>query len=175
VKSIFLVATIFAFVAIGRGQSPETFHGRLGNPEKIELKEGKVITETYRYDSKFRITIAYSKSQIAESLQIAPEASELRDVQTDPVVKQDELQSALDRIVSPEEKGKYICGTFLNVICLPTNDCAGVRWDYEKVSIYYNSGNGGTRYALLAWRAKPVAGNCSTMSKGEPYTFNKNW
>ncbi len=74
-------------------------------------------------------------------------------VASDPVVPQEELQAALDEIVPLMDRGKYVMGAFLNIICLPKNDCAGVQWAYEKVSIYYNSGNGGTQYAEVSWKA----------------------
>ncbi len=172
-KALILIAAAVMFSAAVHGQSPRVFHERLGKPEKVEINDGKVVKETFRYDSKFLVTLTYSDSEKAASLQILPEKSQLLDVRTDPVVKQEELKSALDKLVPADEQGKYVCGTFLNVFCLPTNDCAGVRWDYEKVSVYYNSGNGGTRYAILTWRDKPISGNCSTMPRPEPYVFDK--
>ncbi len=172
-KAFILIAAMVIFSTAAHGQSPRVFHERLGKPDKVETKDGKLAEETFKYESKFLVTVTYSDSGKAASLKILPENSQLLDIRTDPVVKQEELKSVLDKIVPPDEKGKYVCGTFLNVICLPTNDCAGVRWDYEKVSIYYNSGTGGTRYAILTWRDKPISGNCSTMPKREEYVFDK--
>ena len=162
-KFLLLITATVIFSTAVEGQSARVFHKRLGKPDKVETKDGKVVKETFRYDSKFLVTVTYSDSGKAASLKILPENSHLLDVRTDPVVKQEELKSALDKIVPADEQGKYVCGTFLNVICLPTNDCAGVRWDYETVSVYYNSGNGGTRYAILTWREKPISGDCSTI------------
>jgi hypothetical protein len=172
-KALVLIAAAVIFSTAVHGQSPRVFHERLGTPDKVETKDGKVVKETFRYDSKFLVIVTYSDSEKAASLQILPEKSQLLDVRNDPVVKQEELKSALDKIVTADEHGKYVCGTFLNIICLPKNDCGGTRWDYEKVSVYYNSGNGGTRYAILSWRDKPISGNCSTMPKPEPYVFDK--
>src|SRR5579871_2117767 len=44
-----------------------------------------------------------------------------------------EVNTVLDEIAPKEERGKYKMGTFLNVICLPDNDCAGVSEDYERL------------------------------------------
>lgn len=150
-KTATLLTLILMSVMVARSQSPDVFHARLGNPETVEKKNAKVTTETYSFPPGFRVSINYSGSQVAQSLRILPEKSQLTDVHSDPVVPQEELQTALDKIVPLADRGKYVMGTFLNIICLPKNDCAGVQWAYEKVSIYYNSGNGGMRYAEVSW------------------------
>ncbi len=150
-KTAILLTLILTSVAVVRSQRPEVFHARLGNPISAEKKNGKVTAETYNFPPGFRVSVYYSPNQMAKSLRILPENSQLTDVQSDPVVPQEELQAALDRIVPLSDRGDYVMGTFLNIICLPKNDCGGVQWAYEKVSIYYNSGNGGMRYAHVTW------------------------
>ena len=39
--------------------------------------------------------------------------------------------------------------------------------------VYYNSGNGGMRYADLSWREKPITGDCSTMPRGKEWQPEK--
>jgi hypothetical protein len=46
-----------------------------------------------------------------------------------------EVNTVLDEIAPKDERGKYKMGTFLNVICLPDNDCSGVSEDYERLAI----------------------------------------
>jgi hypothetical protein len=48
--------------------------------------------------------------------------------------------------------GKYIMGTFLNIVCLPDDDCAGVQEDWGQLVIYRNSGEKDTRYEKIKWK-----------------------
>ena len=42
--------------------------------------------------------------------------------------------------------------TFLNITCLPQNDCTGSSEDYDKLTIYYNAGKDGVNYAVIQWK-----------------------
>ena len=46
-----------------------------------------------------------------------------------------EVNTVLDEIAPRSERGNYKIGTFLNIVCLPDNDCAGVIEDYERLAI----------------------------------------
>ncbi len=64
------------------------------------------------------------------------------------------LQEIGDELVPKSERGKYIIGTFLNDICLPENDCAGVEEDWQNIVIFRgNAGvKGGSRYETIRWK-----------------------
>ena len=61
----------------------------------------------------------------------------------------DELE---DELVPKADRGKFQIATFLDIICLPENDCAGTRADWDNVTIYRNSGTAGAHYDLIQWR-----------------------
>lgn len=69
-------------------------------------------------------------------------------------IKKEDAKSVVDELVPESSKGKYIIGTFLNVTCLPENDCGGVSEDYENVHIMYNSAreNGKVRYVDIQFK-----------------------
>ncbi len=46
-----------------------------------------------------------------------------------------ELNVVVERVAPQSDRGGFVMGTFLNVICLPDNDCAGVSENYTKLSI----------------------------------------
>lgn len=48
-------------------------------------------------------------------------------------------KNVLDELLPLSKRGKFVIGGFLNVFCLPENDCAGSSEEYENVTIYYNS------------------------------------
>ncbi|HTU34616.1 MAG TPA: hypothetical protein VMF66_12510 [Candidatus Acidoferrum sp.] len=64
------------------------------------------------------------------------------------------LEQIENELVPLSDRGKYVMGTFLDLICIPVNDCAGTEEDWKKVSIYTNSGDGGANYALIHWNRK---------------------
>jgi hypothetical protein len=61
------------------------------------------------------------------------------------------LEEIENELVPEQERGKYIIGSFIDVICLPDNDCAGTQKDYKNVVIYTNPGKGGARYDKIKW------------------------
>ena len=62
------------------------------------------------------------------------------------------LREIIDELVPLNDRGKYKIGSFLNILCLPKNDCAGTSEDYEKLIIYYNAGRKGANYAVIQWK-----------------------
>jgi hypothetical protein len=62
------------------------------------------------------------------------------------------LRELLDELVPQKDRGEYIIGTFLNIMCLPKNDCAGSSEEFEKLTIYYNAGQDGANYAVVQWK-----------------------
>ena len=59
-----------------------------------------------------------------------------------------------DELVPKPERGKHNIDMFLDIVCLPENNCFGVKSDWENVSIYRNSGKAGPHYSKIAWKRK---------------------
>ena len=60
------------------------------------------------------------------------------------------LNEVVDEILPKEKRGKNIINGFVNLGCLPDDDCFGTFERYEKVSIYFNGNS--HRYARITWR-----------------------
>jgi hypothetical protein len=99
------------------------------------------ITATARYASN---------GQIAELL-ISPETPDLIKSRKN-TLSQGTLKEIIDELVPPSERGKFLIGAFVNLDCLPQNDCTGSEEEYERIVIYYNAGSGGVNYAVVRWR-----------------------
>lgn len=69
-----------------------------------------------------------------------------------PIIEEKLLQEINEELVPEKERGKYTMGTFLNIVCLPDNDCAGVQEDWGQLVIYRSSGENGTRYERIKWK-----------------------
>jgi hypothetical protein len=64
-----------------------------------------------------------------------------------------EVNTVLDAIVPTNERGNYKMGTFLNIICLPDNDCAGVSEDYERLAITKIGSTNEYRYISILYHS----------------------
>jgi hypothetical protein len=64
-----------------------------------------------------------------------------------------EVDTVLDEIAPKDDRGKYKMGTFLNVICLPDNDCAGVSEDYERLAITKIGSTNEYRYVSILYHS----------------------
>ncbi len=69
------------------------------------------------------------------------------------------LNEVVDEVLPKEKRGKHIINGFLNLACLPDDDCFGTFENYEKASIYFNGNS--HRYARIRfgkdvsmWRRK---------------------
>ncbi len=77
--------------------------------------------------------------------------------QTAKTIDSNLLTEVINELVPESERGRGISGDFLNLTCLPSNDCAGSGSTWEKVSIYRNGGANGEHYATIIWRSAECA------------------
>ena len=115
---------------VAASQTPETFVARMGDPNEVVREKTRVVKQTFYLDRQLETVVDYNKAEHPTNLRIKPRNSKLEDIKTDPVVSQDTLISVLDGILSKEDRGKLIIGTFLHYTC--DGDCgAGVLWNYR--------------------------------------------
>jgi hypothetical protein len=63
-----------------------------------------------------------------------------------------QLTEIIDEVVPPNERGKFLMGTFVNAVCFPTQDCNGTAGTWEKMNIFLNGGTDAEHYARIQWR-----------------------
>lgn len=63
-----------------------------------------------------------------------------------------DLTEIIDAVVPINERGRYLIGTLVDAICLPTMDCGGSAGTWENVSILRNGGPDKEHYAQIQWR-----------------------
>ena len=64
-----------------------------------------------------------------------------------------EVNAVLDEIAPKSDRGNFKIGTFLNIICLPDNDCGGARDDYERLAITKIGGTNEYRYISIDYHS----------------------
>ncbi len=67
------------------------------------------------------------------------------------------LQNIEDELVPIGERGKFTIGTFMDITCLPDNDCQGSMSSWEKVTMYTTAGTKGSRYETIRWNRAECA------------------
>lgn len=75
------------------------------------------------------------------------------------------LKEIEDELVPVRDRGRYVKGMFLDVLCPPANDCAGTQETWKKVSIRDSAGNGGANYAVIYWNRKECSQKSGIDSK----------
>ncbi len=116
--------------------------------DRAALKQhyGEAIGEVYRTSNGLTVT-AYFDSQgniCKEHIQSENRGKRMTD---------DDVNPVLDDIAPKTSRGTYKIGTFLDVICLPDNDCAGVSEDYQKLAIVEIGSTNEYRYVDVVYHS----------------------
>ena len=116
------------------------------NRAALKQQFGEAIGEVYRTPNGLTVT-AYFDPQggiCKEHIQSENRGKRMTD---------DEVGRVLDEIAPKTSRGTYKIGTFLNVICLPDNDCAGVSEDYQKLAIVKIGSSNEYRYVEVVYHS----------------------
>ena len=145
------VALQVSFIA----KSPETLRQRYGKPlsETFRQRHGKLLSETFLVRPGIVVSASYGETGQTCELVIKPKPR-------DPTINEpgsgsiddDVLQEIEDELIPKPERGKHIMDTFINIICLTGDDCAGVQSDWQKIMIYRNNAAKATRYEQIRWK-----------------------
>jgi hypothetical protein len=123
--------------------------------ETLQQQLGKPISETYIVKPGILVTVGYGPSGQTCELVISPREPDVivRKWPGSGEIDTDVLWGIEDELVPKSERGKHIMDTFLNIICLPENDCSGVESNWEKITIYRNGGGKvGPHYSKIEWK-----------------------
>jgi len=139
-----LLCVFFVLGSSFPGKTIETMCQRYGPPlsENFVVRPGIVVTATYAKDGHVCELLITPQKPITP---IKPAD------QTAKSIDSKLLTELIDELVPEKERGRGISGGFLNLMCLPSNDCAGSGSNWEKVSIYRNGGNNEEHYATIIW------------------------
>lgn len=118
----------------------------------LRQKYGAPISETFKVRPNTIVTVTHAKTGEVCEMFIAPQLPSTPIKSTGAVLKSKGLNEVIEELVPASQRGKLLMGSFLNLTCLPNNDCAGTGEDYERVYIYRNGGIDAHRYATIQWK-----------------------
>jgi hypothetical protein len=118
----------------------------------LRRKYGEPVAETFIVRPDINVTATYGKDGRITEWVIAPRTTALIKSRTQ-TLSQDTVTAIFDELVPSAARGKGQLAGFLNVQCMPDNDCGGSTNTFEKVTIYYNAAAAGrVHYAVVQWR-----------------------
>jgi hypothetical protein len=119
-------------------------------PNSLRQKYGQPTSETYNVRPDIKVTVTYAKTGEVCEMLIKPFSE--TETGTRFLLKSQPLDKVIDELVPKDQRGKYLMGTFVNMVCLPNDDCGGTDASYERVSIFRNGSIDAHRFASIHWK-----------------------
>ncbi|PWT80029.1 MAG: hypothetical protein C5B44_05990 [Acidobacteria bacterium] len=119
--------------------------------DSLKKKYGEPISESFLVKSGIIVTATYSPTGEIAELLIAPQTTDIIKSRSKTLARE-AVKEILLTLVPLSERGRLTSSAFINLFCLPANDCLGSAEDYEKVTIYFNGSKDGVNYAVVQWR-----------------------
>jgi hypothetical protein len=139
--------TLFAILAIcltANAQTREDLHKRYGSP----------TSETFAARPGVFVTVSYAETgDVCEMIIHPQQLTSALDYPITRTMQSQDLTEMIDDLVTVSQRGKRLGGGFLNLMCLPLNNCYGAEYDYERVRIVRIGGDNKERYAAIQWKA----------------------
>jgi hypothetical protein len=145
------VVCLFCAVQISfPGKSGETMRERYGPPvsESFLVRPGIVVSASYGKNGRM-CELFVSPQKPTTPIKSADQTAKSIDSKL--------LTEVINELVPEGERGRGISGDFLNLRCLPSDDCAGTGSTWEKLYIYRNGGSNDEHYATIQWRGPECA------------------
>jgi hypothetical protein len=121
--------------------------------EELHKKYRSPIIETFIVRPGISATVGYAETgEVCEMIIHPQQLTSALDYPITKTMQSKELTDVIDEVVPINQRGKRIIGSFLNIACLPLNNCWGVMDSYERVTILRNGGDGKERYARIRWK-----------------------
>ena len=120
--------------------------------DEVRRKYGEPVSETFIVGLDTSITATYAADGRITELVISPRTTDLIKSRGK-TLSQVSVKAIIDELVPSSVRGKPLVAGFLNLECLPEDDCAGTSQSFEKVTIYYNgAAEGRVHYAVVQWK-----------------------
>ena len=124
--------------------------------DDLVRKCGQPRSETFVIRPGVEVSATYAENGRTTELLIAP-ATRCFVKSRGSGLSLESVNAVIDELVPLATRGKYLIGEFINMDCLPANDCRGSSSTYEKVAIYYNAApEGRVYYAVVSWNDKVI-------------------
>ena len=141
----FGVTLLLAGLAFFPADTSQTLHQRYGQP----------VLETYLVRPGITAAARYGTSQHVCAITVYPEHPKHPLNRRENSIGNDkQVAEVLNELVPEKERGKYLMGTFLDLVCDGEKgvDCGGVEEDWETVTILHMGSKDSEHYAAINWK-----------------------
>src|SRR4030095_16316337 len=120
--------------------------------DDLKKKYGQPVAETYLIRPGIIVTASYDSTGKITEMLIAPQLTSL--IKSKGItLRHETIDAVIEDLIPLSERGPARFGGFMNIGCMPQNDCYGSYIDYERVIIYYNAApRGELHYAVVQWK-----------------------
>jgi hypothetical protein len=125
--------------------------------DDLKRAYGEPIAETFAVGPDIQVTVRYAGGVVTELI-VAPRTNGAEIVRRrGDGLSREAVDAVINELAPIAVRGKYVIGEFIDMDCIPADDCYGTRLNYERLDIYYNSApKGRVYYAVVTWHGKPV-------------------
>lgn len=107
--------------------------------KRAETKIREPVSETFIMRPGISVTATFGTNGRITEFLIYPQDTGVVKFSRANSLSIDSVKAIIDELVPAAVRGQHVISTFLNVDCLPANDCNGASEKYERATIYYNS------------------------------------
>ena len=105
----------------------------------LEEKYGKPASETFEVRSGVGVTVRYNQNGTVAEMLIAPLQREYLAAAWQLTLSEKMVKEVIDQLVPPLRRGKLVMAGFLNITCMPEDNCGGSEETYEHATVIYNA------------------------------------
>jgi len=148
-----LGVVLLVLLASFPADTSHTLQVRYGQP--ISDPHGRPGSETYLVRPGIVASVRYGKSGHVRNILVRPAKPFYPLRSRKNAISSKQMDEILNELVPAEERGKEGTPNLLDVTCFPANTdsvCSGVEFDWEKVFIHHNGGNGNEQCATIRWK-----------------------
>src|SRR6266446_1605890 len=122
--------------------------------EELHKRYGLSVSETFAARPGVFVTITYAETgEVCETVIHAQPLTSSLDYPITKTMESKALNEMIDDLVPMSQRGELLMGEFLNITCLPLDNCFGASESYERVTITRIGGKDKHRYATIQWKA----------------------
>ena len=137
-----LLMTFFIVAASCSAQTRDSLRAKYGHPTSETYDSGKGVMLTATFDDK-GATCSVLIDRRGKSGATPSSTETLSDA---------DANRLLDDLAPTSSRGKYIIGTFLDITCMPDNNCFGSSAEYENLTITWIGNKDHYRYVYLNYK-----------------------
>lgn len=120
--------------------------------DSLRAKYGRSTSETYDSGKGVMLTATFDDKGDTCGVLIDRRSRRGHTPSSAETLSDADANRILDDLAPTTSRGKYIIGTFLDIYCMPDNDCFGSSQEYENLTITWIGNKDHYRYVYISYK-----------------------